>query len=262
MRIWKIIWPIAVLLIVLLIIGMTVVDFVSTSAAADRLSQSGYQCCAIALDTSRMGILLKLAVFLIGFATAALLFYKTWAGVLEVRRNDMRRALGWLCDFVSNELLPTITATPDVQGDARKKGAVLLQSQFVSPIIQSLGEFLKAAESGDEEAVNRIRRDLGEARSKLETSEQTKQGRTLTVYFIYGEDEEKDKSPPPGGTNWRATGKHFSSGEDADEYCQQLVKSDDRISKVMYFDTVYQDWTQISSREKILRKAEKNTRTA
>lgn len=227
--------------------------------ASGQPSQNGYQCCAIAFDTSQMGILLQGAAFLIGLATAVFLGYRTWAGVQEVRRNGIRRALRWVRDFVSKELLPTITTPPDAKENTQKP-PTLLQSESVSPVIQLLGEFLKAAQSGDEETVDRIRGRLGKARSELERFGQQKQGGTLAVYFIYTEDE--DDRPPPDGKNWRTTGRQFFSEEDADEYCLKLVKSDARIAKVMYYDTIYQGYTKIYTREEMLKKAEENTRTA
>ena len=223
------------------------------AVSSDAPSDSGYLCCAIAIDTSRAGWLLKFAGFCIGIATAALLVYKIWAGVKEVLDKGTRRALRWASSFISKELLLTVDPPSDTKEGAKEQGkSRLLQRELIAPVIKLFGEFLAAVESGDEEAADRIRGHLGEARSEIEKSgwknPPTSSGTGL--YFLYSDDE--DDRPPPEGSNWRATGKIFKSQEEGKEYCRNLMKGNPRIGMVMFYDYVYGDWTARFTRENIL----------
>ena len=243
------------------IVGWASAEFFETLPFAggdsDTPPNDGYLCCAIALDTSRAGALLNVAGFLIGIATAALICYKIWAGIRDVRDKESRRAIRWACGFISKELLLTVNPSSKKSDEKRPR---LLQSEYVASVVKLLGEFFEAVRSGDEEVMDRIQGQLGEARSELEMagwaqaaqpSNETN-GRMHSVFFLY-EGENEFPMPPEIG-NWRASGRVFSNPKDAMGYCRNLMKVNPNISKVMLYDVSYGSWTTIRGREKMLGK--------
>lgn len=210
-------------------------------------SESGYECCAIAIDASRAGGLLKTAAFLFGIAMASMIFHKIWKGIKGVHETEVQRALRWVCGF-SEELLSTLSP-PSNDQEAASKNPPFLRREFVAPVIKLLGEFLVAAQSGDGEKVDQIRNQLGVARSDLE-KQGWKRERSyphFTVYFLYK--GEKEQPYPPIIGNWRATGRLFRSKEDAAFVCRHLSRRYDRIENLMIFDLMNREWIRVYHRK-------------
>ena len=131
----------------------------------DALSSSEYLCCAIAFDTSKTGDLLQYVAAFIGGASGLLLLFKVWAGYKEIREKETQRPLRWVQSFISKELLLTVDLPPSDQG---KEQPNLVQRDLIIPLFKLIGEFVESVQSKDEEKADRVKGQLGEARSKLE----------------------------------------------------------------------------------------------